>query len=120
MKGSNILIVEDNIDLRNLTKLALEKKGHKVICAENGKVALDFIEKQGIPDLILLDMKMPVMDGWEFAQEFGNRFGRSAPIVVMTAAEDSKKRAMEIGADSYIGKPFELAGLYGLVESVLG
>lgn len=119
MGQDKIMLIEDNRDLINLLKLALQKKNYEVLTAENGKDALELIEKVGMPDLILLDMKMPIMDGWEFAKKFGDQYGRQAPIVVMTAAEDSKTRAMEIGADSYIGKPFELENLFELIKSIL-
>lgn len=119
MSEKKILIIEDNVDLLSLVKMALSKKGYIVLTSENGQEALNLIEKEGVPDLILLDMKMPIMDGWEFGKEFGDKYGRSAPIIVMTAAEDSQTRAMEIGADSYIGKPFELSSLYELLDNML-
>tara|TARA_B100000212_G_C27312911_1_gene506603 strand:+ start:258 stop:623 length:366 start_codon:yes stop_codon:yes gene_type:complete len=113
MTDKRILIVEDNPDLSMLTKLALSKKGYQVTCAGNGAEALALIEKNGMPDLILLDMKMPVMDGWEFSKVFRERFpSNGAPIMVMTAAQDSQARAREIGAESFIGKPFELQELF--------
>lgn len=120
MEGARVLIIEDNADLLNLIQMALNTKGYVTYTAENGKKGLDTIEREGLPDVILLDMKMPVMDGWEFSRKFGNDYGRSAPIVVMTAAEDSRKRAMEIGADSYIGKPFKLQALFEQIENITG
>ncbi|MCO4753474.1 MAG: response regulator [Bacteriovoracaceae bacterium] len=119
MATNRILVVEDNPDLRMLTKLALTKKGFVVTCAENGQVALESIEKDGMPDLILLDMKMPIMDGWEFSKQFKEKHDHAAPIVVMTAAQDSRGRAMEIGADSFLGKPFELDQLFDCVKNML-
>lgn len=71
------------------------------------------------PQLILLDMRMPVMDGWTFARVLRERYGRRIPVVVVTAAEDSELRAAEVGADSHLGKPFELDQLYDVVEDML-
>jgi DNA-binding response OmpR family regulator len=64
-------------------------------------------------------MNMPGMDGWTFAQVFNDKYGRSTPIVIMTAEDDSRTRAMEIGADSYLGKPFGLEDLLKTVGSML-
>jgi CheY-like chemotaxis protein len=69
---------------------------------------------------VLLDMRMPRMDGWAFSKIFRERYGRRIPIVVVTAAEDSKLRADEIGADADLGKPFELDKLYEVVADTLG
>lgn len=61
-------------------------------------------------------MKMPGVDGWEFAREFHARHDRLAPIIVFTAAENARKRAEEIGADGYLGKPFDIDDLIRIVE----
>jgi DNA-binding response OmpR family regulator len=66
--------------------------------------------------VILLDMKMPVMNGWRFADEFRIRHDHLTPIVVITAAEDARSRAEDIGADGWIGKPFEIEDLLRVVK----
>ncbi len=114
-----ILIVDDEKDLLLLIKEVLEEHHYHVLMADNGKEALDLISQEGVPDLILLDMSMPVMNGWTFSQLFADNYGRSCPIVIMTAADDSETRAMEIGADSYLGKPFDMDTLIKVVESIL-
>lgn len=119
MDKPNILIVEDNKDLRLLIKMALERKGFIVNTSENGEEALERIGEEGMPDLIFLDMKMPIMDGWEFSKQFSKLYGNAAPIVVMTAAQDSKARADEIGAHSSLGKPFQLGELFDCVDTIL-
>jgi DNA-binding response OmpR family regulator len=117
--AKKILIIDDEADLVALIKEELTERGYDTLSAENGKEALELITKEGLPDLILLDMKMPVMNGWEFSQSFIDLYGRSCPLVIMTAADDSRTRAMEIGADSYLGKPFEFGELVRLIESLL-
>lgn len=111
-----ILIVEDNEEILFTTKMFLELEGYEVWSAENGKAALEVIAQYGIPNLILLDMKMPVMDGWQFSKEFTKRYDGLSPIMVMTAAADSEKRAQEIGAISWVGKPFHFDELLAKIK----
>jgi CheY-like chemotaxis protein len=114
-QSKTVLVVDDDIDLAKMVELLLTTAGYEVILAEDGQSALDQLAKQW-PSLILLDMKMPGMDGWEFAREFHSKYDRSLPIIVFTAAEDAKKRAQEIGANDYLGKPFEIDDLITMVE----
>ena len=93
----------------------LADEGYPVAVAMNGEEALERVE-QDPPRLILLDLKMPVMDGWGFAAHYRQRPGPHAPIVVMTAAHDSRGRAAEIGADGYISKPFDGENLLAIVR----
>jgi DNA-binding response OmpR family regulator len=102
-----LLVVEDDPDLSGLMKIILGDAGYAVRTAENGAVALDRVAEE-MPRVILLDMRMPVMNGWEFAREFRARHGRAARIVVVTAAENARLRAQEIDADGWLEKPFEL------------
>jgi DNA-binding response OmpR family regulator len=104
---SGLLVVEDDPDLSGLMKIILGDAGYAVRTAENGAVALDRVAEE-MPRVILLDMRMPVMNGWEFAREFRARHGRAARIVVVTAAENARMRAQEIDADGWLEKPFEL------------
>jgi len=107
-------VVDDDQDLRSLVAMVLEEEGYTVETAADGRQGLDAVNR-GMPDLILLDMKMPVMDGWEFAREFRARYNFKVPIVVLTAAADAKKRAEETGAVDWIGKPFDLDTLLSVV-----
>jgi CheY-like chemotaxis protein len=102
-----VLVIEDDKDLRELVAMMLEDAGLCVLAAGNGQEGLDRVQMR-MPDLILLDMKMPVMNGWQFAAEFRARYGAAAPIVVITAAEHASLRAQEIGAVGWISKPFEM------------
>lgn len=114
-----VLIVDDDPDMLELQEEALESRGYRVATARDGEEALRRVAEQE-PHVVLLDMRMPVMDGWTFARAFRERYGRRIPIVVVTAAEDSRLRADEIGADADLGKPFELEQLYSVVEDTVG
>jgi CheY-like chemotaxis protein len=80
-----------------------------------GLQALEGTDHQ-FPRLVLLDMLMPVMDGWEFARRFRERYNRRVPIVVMTAATNAQERAAQVDADAFLGKPFDLDDLLACVE----
>jgi DNA-binding response OmpR family regulator len=103
-----ILIIEDDIDIRTSLKEFLESEDYIVFTAGNGLEALEVINTIGMPNLMLLDMKMPIMNGWQFAVEFISKHDHLSPIVVMTAAADAEQRAKEISAIGWVGKPFKL------------
>ena len=109
-----ILVVDDDPDLREFLRLMLTSMGLEVTSAANGQEALDVMDGHD-PDLILLDMKMPVMNGWEFCHALEGR-GARPPIVVLTAAPDPAARAAEAQADGWLGKPFEYADLEAIVR----
>ncbi|MHB1416061.1 MAG: response regulator [Chloroflexota bacterium] len=120
MPGSrSVLVVDDDPELLGLVTLVLQSEGYQVRTAANGQEALAETDRE-LPDSILLDMKMPVMDGREFARRFRATHGGSVPIVVLTAAEDARKRAEEIGAQGWVGKPFNLDTLIAAVRRCLG
>jgi CheY-like chemotaxis protein len=73
-----------------------------------------------MPGLVFLDMRMPGMNGWEFAREFRARHGTSCPIVVVTAAEDARRRAEEIAAQGWLAKPFEIADVLAAAARHVG
>ena len=112
--GRPVLVVEDDATVREALGMALGMSGYEVRLATNGQEALDFIEEER-PSLVLLDMRMPVLDGWGFARELPTR-GVDPPIVVMTTREDAPRTAQQIGAAGFIGKPFDLAELMAKVE----
>lgn len=118
MESREILIIEDDSSVRALVQMVMEEEGYRVITAQNGREGLKILETKR-PHLILLDMLMPVMDGWRFAAEYRLEHTRLAPIIVMTAAKDARQRAMEIGADDFISKPFELDALLATVKRVI-
>ncbi len=103
-----VLIVEDERDILYTLKDFLESENYHVLTAENGFEAMEAIKGFGIPHLILLDMKMPIMNGWEFAIEFLDKHDHQSPIVVMTAAANAEERAKDISAVGWVEKPFDL------------
>jgi CheY-like chemotaxis protein len=113
-----ILVVEDDPDLAALEAELLEEHGHRVEVASNGREALAAVERAA-PDLILLDMRMPVMSGREFAAEYRRAQRSPAPIVVVTAADDAQLRAAEVGASGWIAKPFDPDALVERVMRLL-
>lgn len=110
-----ILVVDDDRAIADIISSFLREEGYSVVVAHNGKEALEHA-KAALVDLILLDMKMPVMDGWAFAAAYRHQVKSHAPIVVMTAAHDSRQRANEIAADGFIAKPFDLDDLLAVVR----
>jgi len=111
----SILVVEDDHEIQQAIRDVLSLTGYPVVTAEHGGAALDVVEHQPV-GLIVLDMKMPVMDGWAFARAYRARVASPAPIVVLTAARDAAKWAAEVDAIAYLAKPFDLDDLLDLVE----
>lgn len=109
-----ILVVDDDPEILAMLRDFLEGEGMTVRTAENGAEALEALEELA-PALILLDMRMPVLDGWGFAERFRER-RLGYPIVVMTAAESARRWAEEIGATAYIAKPFDVNELLQTIE----
>ncbi len=109
-----ILVVEDEDVISATIASLLLEEGYAVATAANGQEALECIARER-PCLILLDMKMPVMDGWSFAAAYRRTPGPHAPIVMMTAARDAHTRAAEIFADGYLDKPFDIEDLLAQV-----
>src|SRR5688500_6613495 len=90
-----VLIVDDDSAIRGVLADLLQDEGYSTVEVENGEAALAFLDG-GAADVILLDMRMPVMNGWQFAAAYRERAGPRAPIIVMTAAQDAQKWADEI------------------------
>ena len=108
MGRKKILVVEDNLDNRRILVYRLKRIGDfDIVEASNGQEALGMVETEK-PDIIFMDLKMPVMDGWEATRRIrGTEFGRSIPIIALTAqamAGDEQK-ALAAGCDDYVAKP---------------
>ena len=106
--NKTILIIEDEEEILYTLKDFLELEGYQVLTAMNGFEAIQLLEKSVMPNLILLDMKMPIMNGWEFAAAFLAKYDHHCPIVITTAAGDAAQRAKDIQATDWISKPFDL------------
>lgn len=116
--SKTVLVVDDEARLVNLVKAYLEQGGFRVVTARNGREAL-FVARQEKPDLIVLDIMMPEMDGHEFMRV--HRQERPTPIILLTAKveEDDKIIGLELGADDYLTKPFSPRELLARVRAVL-
>ncbi len=113
-----ILIVDDKQALRQLVKDYLSEQGFRVVTADNGRTAL-YTSRHEKPDLILLDIMMPEMDGYEFIRTY--RKEKATPIILLTARleETDKVIGLELGADDYVTKPFGMAELVARIRAVL-
>ena len=115
-----IVLVEDDDGIRETMAALLEDEGFAVLQAANGEEGLARLRAATDPCLVLLDLWMPVMNGWQTAEELHHRYGRTIPIIVVTAAEHAEGRAREIDADGVLAKPFEVDDLLRIVSHYLG
>lgn len=113
-----ILVVDDSRDLRFMVEAYFAQEGYRVVTAEDGQQALH-VARQTHPDLILLDLMMPQMDGYEFIRHYSQE--SDTPIIVLTAKldENDKILGLELGADDYVTKPFSPRELTARVRAVL-
>ena len=121
MGKNRILIVEDEESLLNLESILLSAKGYCVKGVMDGKSALEEISANK-PDLVLLDIMLPLLDGFEVCRRIKENPETSAiPVVILTARKNSQDRAhgLEAGADAYITKPFKSAQVIETIESLL-
>jgi two-component system, chemotaxis family, chemotaxis protein CheY len=112
-----ILVIDDDPAIRETIADALADEGYAVQTANNGAEGLAALEHSS-PLLVLLDMRMPVLDGWGFARTLKER-GIQLPIVVMTAAQEARRWAAEIDAVQVLAKPFDLVDLLQTVERIV-
>jgi CheY-like chemotaxis protein len=111
-----ILVVEDDWALRDALSDALTLEGFEVVCVENGEAALRHLAGGARPCLILLDLMMPVMDGWTFRRAMlSDPALADIPVVVMTAA--GAQRAATVGAEQVLHKPLHMDSVVGVVET---
>jgi len=112
--AGRVLVVDDDDTIRELIATALSDEGYEIQTAMHGADALHLIARWP-PDLILLDMRMPVMDGWEFSEAYRQLPGPQAPIVVLTAGRDAANAASQVAAAGFVSKPFDLNSLLEIV-----
>lgn len=118
---AKILLVDDEPEIRFLTRRMLEKEGHSVTEAENGEMALRMLQKDK-PDLILLDVRMPGLNGWEVCRRIkADDKTKSIPVVMFTVrtSEEDIQKSVDYGANAHINKPFDKEELLELVENML-
>ncbi len=115
---AKILIVDDDVNICELLRLYIEKEGFETIIANDGKTALEKFEKN-TPDLILLDIMLPELDGWQICRTI--RKTSDCPIIMLTAKGEvfDKVLGLELGADDYITKPFEAKEVIARINAVL-
>ena len=116
--SQKVLVVEDDINIAELLRLYLQKDGFEVSHAADGGKAVE-MAKEIQPDLVLLDIMLPVMDGWQVCREL--RKTMKMPIIMLTAKGETEDKVsgLEMGADDYIVKPFEVKELLARVHAVL-
>ena len=116
--AKNVLIVEDDKNIAELLRLYLEKEGYSPTVANDGGAGLEQFRKLQ-PELVLLDVMMPVMDGWEVCKAI--RQTSQVPIIMLTAKGETtdKVSGLKMGADDYITKPFEMKEVLARIEAVL-
>jgi two-component system sensor histidine kinase/response regulator len=122
-KRLRILVVEDNVVNQKVASAMLEKRGHGVVIASNGREALGFLDKENF-DLILMDVQMPEMDGFEATRLIRQREkedGGQIPIVAMTAhaMKGDRERCLEAGMDDYVSKPIRDANLFSVIQKLV-
>ncbi|MBU2044003.1 MAG: response regulator [Candidatus Omnitrophica bacterium] len=122
MSKKRILVVDDEQALVELVKMRLEANGYEVLSAFDGQEALDKARKEK-PDLIILDLMLPKIDGYKVCRmlKFDEKY-KKIPIILFTARaqESDKKMGQDVGADSYIVKPFEPKALLAKIKELTG
>lgn len=110
-----ILVVDDDASIRTFVQQALGDAGYELTLAANGEEALHRVAA-ALPHLILLDVRMPGVDGWQVLDALRSAAGDQTPVVVMTAEYSGQERALASGAQGYLAKPFELDDLLDCVD----
>ena len=123
MNGAWALVVDDAADIRLLADLVLSMAGFTVTSLSSGREALQFLDRNDLPDIVLLDVQMPDVDGWETLSRLrADPRTADLPIVLCTVKglpEDTLK-GWSLGCDGYLGKPFDIGGLVDELHGVLG
>ena len=114
----SVLVVDDDADIREFVSDALSFDGYAVVTAENGLEALRLLDEHR-PDVVLLDLRMPVMDGPTFARRCWERFGDAVPIIVMSAYS-REFRLADLHITGFLAKPFDLGDLSALLGRLGG
>jgi DNA-binding response OmpR family regulator len=118
MPQLQVMIAEDDADIREVLQIYFETKGHVVITAENGVQALKLFQ-QNCPDMLLLDILLPRLDGWSVLEAIRSK--SSLPVIMLSALDgtDDVIKGLALGADDYLSKPFELRELDARIEALM-
>jgi two-component system alkaline phosphatase synthesis response regulator PhoP len=118
MTGETILVVDDEVNIRELARMYLEQEGFQIVTAVNGQQALEQV-RQDPPSLVVLDLMLPEIDGWEVCRQIRKK--SNLPIIMLTARDDDVDKivGLELGADDYLTKPFNPRELVARVRAVL-
>jgi CheY-like chemotaxis protein len=112
-----ILLVEDDDDIRETLADLLRSRGYAVTAVTNGRDAIEWLKRSAAPCLIILDLMLPIMDGWEFrAQQMTDPSLAAIPVIVLSGISDAKQHAVNLRAVDYLPKPIDLDRLYKTVE----
>ncbi len=111
---ARILVVDDERDILTFVREALTDEGYDVDTADSGEAALQTVTERR-PDLIILDVNLPGVDGWEVLAQLRAAAGEQTPVVVMTGGYQAQDQALSSGAQGYLGKPFDLDDLYAVI-----
>ena len=114
-----VLVVDDDPDILQTLGLCLSREGYRVLMAANGREALDILDREH-PSVILLDLMMPVMDGWQFVAELDHRGQRDVPLLILSADRSVQGHAQQLRASGHLAKPFDLDELLGKVQQLTG
>jgi CheY-like chemotaxis protein len=115
--GKSVLVIEDDATTRDAMSIALEDEGYSVTGVANGQEALQHLRRAAPPNLILLDLMMPIMNGWEFRkQQAQDPALQSIPVVVVSADTGVPQKAAALGATDYLIKPVDLEKLLEAVQ----
>ncbi len=115
--SKHILVVEDDLSIRELLIELLVSEGHQVGSASNGAEGLQYLETQKNPDLILFDLMMPVMDGYSFRlEQLKHNAWSKIPVIVMSAETNAKEKMKRFGIDYFLTKPVDLENILLAVE----
>jgi CheY-like chemotaxis protein len=114
-----IFLIDDEADLLQAIRDFLEDEGFLVSTAANGEEAIKKLTPKNLPDLIILDMKMPIMDGRSFAKLFHEKYDNLSPIVLVSGDANAQKNAQSINANGWIEKPFKLDELLKKIKEFI-
>jgi CheY-like chemotaxis protein len=112
-----VMVVDDDPGVLDILQIALQAEGYEVMLARNGLEALDLAGEQ-LPHLMLVDLMMPIMDGWELVRQFRGRDGfASVPIIILSAAREIERERATLGVEAALAKPFDLLRLLTAVSA---